>query len=381
MERLRVDLAEDGWLELRLSNFGPEDLAAIRQIKGRKYVPLRKVWSVPYSKESVAQLISSFSPAIMQINEQLMTRGAPFGEFMKKHGDGRQMDTEAPDKRGGRSISEAELSVIYKSMKNQLVLRGYSAKTVKVYIGHVRRFRAFVRSLENEAGPRDLHAYTLALIEKGSSAAYVNQCISAVKFYQQHVEHSPVAGQYVRPKKQRKLPEVLSLQEVKAVLREVQNVKHKAILYLTYSSGLRVGEVVRMMPSHIDAERYTVKVSQGKGRKDRYTILSAAAYQMLEEYTRLYKPQGWLFPGQREGRHITERTVQKVFEQALRRSPVQKKVSIHSLRHSFATHLLEAGTDLRYIQELLGHQSSRTTERYTHVTIKDARRIKSPLDY
>lgn len=171
------------------------------------------------------------------------------------------------------------------------------------------------------------------------------------------------------------------MEEVKKVLAQVQNIKHKAILYLTYSSGLRIGEVVRLKPEDIDQERSIVKVRQGKGRKDRFTILSETAYTMLKEYTNLTHPQKWLFPGQTSGSHLTERSVQKVFEQAVQRSSLSRKVSVHVLRHSFATHLLEAGTDLRYIQELLGHQSSKTTERYTHVTVKDARRIKSPLDY
>jgi len=173
---------------------------------------------------------------------------------------------------------------------------------------------------------------------------------------------------------------VLSLEEVRLVLGHVHNLKHKAILYLTYSSGLRVSEVVRLKPGDIDVDRYLVKVRQAKGRKDRYTILSQSALDVLQKYIEQHTPQKWLFPGQTTEKHITERTVQKVFEQALLQSNLQKKASLHTLRHSFATHLLEAGTDLRYIQELLGHESSRTTERYTHVTLKDARRIRSPLD-
>lgn len=186
---------------------------------------------------------------------------------------------------------------------------------------------------------------------------------------------------FIRPKKESKLPDVLSLSEVKQILAQVQNMKHRAILYITYSSGLRVGEVVQLTTSDIDADRGIIKVRQGKGRKDRFTILSNTAYQLLQQYIDLYKPEKWLFPGQSLGSHLRERSVQKVFEQAVRRSKIVKKVSIHVLIHSFATRLLEGGTDLRYIQELLGHQSSRTTERYTHVSVKDARRIKSPLDY
>ncbi|XEC97295.1 tyrosine-type recombinase/integrase [Paenibacillus tarimensis] len=164
------------------------------------------------------------------------------------------------------------------------------------------------------------------------------------------------------------------------ILKAIHNLKHKAILYLTYSSGLRVGEVVRLKLQDIDQGRKTLYIRQGKGRKDRLTLLSDTAFKVVQDYLKEEKPGVWLFPGQTEGRHLTERSVQKVFEQALVSSGVKKKVSVHSLRHSFATHLLEGGIDIRYIQELLGHQSSRTTERYTHVSIKDVRRIKSPLE-
>lgn len=221
----------------------------------------------------------------------------------------------------------------------------------------------------------------MKLLHRGYSHSYVNQCISALQFFMKNVFGQIETAGYIRPKKETKLPDVLTLEEVKRILSHVENIKHKAILYLTYSSGLRVGEVVRLKLPDVDVERRIVKVRQGKGRKDRFTILSDAAYQLLQKYIELHKPEKWLFPGQTAGSHLNERSVQKMFEQVLSRSGIKKKVSIHVLRHSFATHLLEGGTDLRYIQELLGHQSSRTTERYTHVTVKDARRIKSPLDY
>ncbi len=153
------------------------------------------------------------------------------------------------------------------------------------------------------------------------------------------------------------------------------------MLFLTYSSGLRVSEVVRLRLADLDSERKTVHVRQGKGRKDRLTVLSDGAYEIVLQYIQLEKPgTGWLFPGQYQGSHLTERTLQKVFENAVMNAKIMKKVSLHSLRHSFATHLLEGGIDIRYIQELLGHQSMRTTEIYTHVAIKDVRRIQSPLD-
>jgi len=149
---------------------------------------------------------------------------------------------------------------------------------------------------------------------------------------------------------------------------------------LIYSAGLRVSEVIKLKPQDIDSQRKLVYIESAKGRKDRYTLLSDTALKTLRNYWGKYKPKKWLFQSQDKERHITTRTVQRIFESACERSLIKKEVSVHSLRHSFATHLLEQGTDLRYIQELLGHKSSKTTEIYTHVSNRDLGKIKSPLD-
>lgn len=153
-------------------------------------------------------------------------------------------------------------------------------------------------------------------------------------------------------------------------------------LYIIYSSGLRVGEAVRLQKRDIDPERKTFHIRQGKGRKDRYTLLSDTAFEVVKHYSQsgLAGEGQWLFPGQSTRDHLTEHTVQKVFEQAVRNAKITKKVSVHTLRHCFATHLLEGGIDIRYIQQLLGHQSMRTTQRYTHISVKDIGNIRSPLD-
>lgn len=149
---------------------------------------------------------------------------------------------------------------------------------------------------------------------------------------------------------------------------------------LIYSAGLRVSEVVKLKPEDIDTERGLIHIKGAKGRKDRYTILSDTTMETLGLYMNANNPEKWLFPGQKADSHITTRTVQKIFEDTVEQVGIRKGVSVHSLRHSFATHLLESGVDLRYIQELLGHKSSKTTEIYTHVSNKDLSKIKSPLD-
>ena len=183
-----------------------------------------------------------------------------------------------------------------------------------------------------------------------------------------------------RPRKDKKLPVVLSKEEVERILKAVDNLKHKAILMMVHAAGLRVGEVVKLKIENIDSKRMLIHIKGAKGRKDRYTMLSETALEILREYWRQYKPQKWLFEGARKDRYIATRTVDKIMEHACTKAGINKDVSVHTLRHSFATHLLESGTDLRYIQELLGHADSKTTEIYTHVSTKSLGKIKSPLD-
>ena len=164
------------------------------------------------------------------------------------------------------------------------------------------------------------------------------------------------------------------------LLSAVSNVKHLAMLLVVYSAGLRVSEVVKLLVEDLDEERGLIRVRKPKGLRDRYTLFSQVAIQGVKAYVETYRPEKWLFPGQRPGRHLSARAAQKVITRAREKAGIPQHATMHTLRHSFATHLLEAGTDLRYIQELLGHKSSKTTEIYTHVSKKDLGRIQSPLD-
>lgn len=208
----------------------------------------------------------------------------------------------------------------------------------------------------------------------------LNIIINALKFYYGEILKKDFIFEVKRPKKDRKLPVVLNREEIAKILLSITNIKHKAILTLIYSAGLRVGEIIKLKIEDIDTERMLIHIKGSKGRKDRYTLLSQRALEILKEYRKEYRPPKWLFPGQNKERHITTRTVEKVFANACRKAGIKKPVTVHTLRHSFATHLLEGGTDLRYIQELLGHKSSKTTEIYTHVSTKDIGKIRSPLD-
>ncbi len=279
-------------------------------------------------------------------------------------------------KRGG------EMGRIKDEMRRQLELRGYSRGTIKTYLQHAKNFVKFHRKSPLELGPKALESYLYHITSRRRvSVSYRNQAISALKFLYVKVLGRPfMTDDLPRPKKEHKLPTVLSMEEVHRLLRSIRNRKHLAILMLAYSAGLRVSEVVRLRMADIDVQRCMIHVRGGKGRKDRYTVLSETALKTLEEYAHYYRPVGWLFPGQRRGRHLSTRTVQKVVADAGRKAGIGKRLTTHTLRHSFATHLLENGTALRYIQELLGHRSTKTTQIYTHVTRKDLARIISPLD-
>lgn len=272
---------------------------------------------------------------------------------------------------------------LFETLRREMRLRNYSHKTFKGYQSCLRALVHYFqprhpRDLSNS----DLRDFLIYLIEeKEWAASTINQVINALRFlYVDLYKRTLELGELPRPRKERKLPEILSEDEVLRILQSVENLKHQTILMLIYSAGLRVGEVVRLRVTDIDKERMLIHLHRAKGAKDRYTVLSVSLLETLTEYIREYRPREFLFEGQDGRRHYSERSVQYVFEHAVREAGIMKSVSVYTLRHSFATHLLEGGTDLRYIQELLGHSSSKTTEIYTHVSRRSIERISSPLD-
>ena len=218
------------------------------------------------------------------------------------------------------------------------------------------------------------------VMERNVSTSYQNQAINAIKFYYERVLGGQRKTYFIdRPKKEKTLPIVLSEEEILLILRSVSNLKHKAILMVIYSAGLRISECINLKIKDIDSNRMQIRVEQSKGKKDRYTLLSTKTLLILRDYFKTYRPKEFLFEGQDGGCYST-RSIQNIFRDAVEKTKIKKKVSVHSLRHSFATHLLENGTNLRYIQSLLGHSNSKTTEIYTHVTTKGFEQLKSPLD-
>ncbi len=257
----------------------------------------------------------------------------------------------------------------------------YSFNTARSYVGLFTEFmNHFPDKQLTDINELDIKDYLHGIVLKGKSASHQNQAINAIKFYYEQVLNMPQRFYEIdRPRKEQKLPEVLSAEEVVRVISSVDNLKHKAILTTIYSCGLRLSELVALKITDIQSDRNLLFVRAGKGKKDRYTVLGDKTIALLRKYYQQYRPKEYLFEGQKGGRY-SGKSVQNVVKQALAAAKIIRKGSTHTLRHSFATHLLENGTDLRYIQTALGHSSSKTTEIYTRVSTRSLEDVQSPLE-
>ncbi|MBK6370617.1 MAG: tyrosine-type recombinase/integrase [Flavobacteriales bacterium] len=268
------------------------------------------------------------------------------------------------------------------AMRRKLEIARYSTNTINTYLSATKQlFQHFPTQRPDEIRTEDIEAYQhhLASTRKVSNS-YLNQVVNAVRYYYKDVLGEPQRVKFIeRPRGERKLPKVLSEEKVAAILKAVDNTKHKCILMLIYSAGLRLGELLALERTDIIPERKQVLIRGGKGGKDRITLLSEKMLALLTVYLDRYRPRTYLFESP-EGGMYSATSVQMVFKRAKKKAGVTAPATVHTLRHSFATHLLENGTDLRYIQTLLGHASSKTTEIYTHVSTKAIGKIRSPLD-
>jgi integrase/recombinase XerD len=279
-------------------------------------------------------------------------------------------------------MSEEAIAKIEK-FRQWLRSRRYGENTIGTYIGGLRIFLLFysnkpIDEITNDDVIRFNNEY---IFEKKLSASFQNQIVNAIKLFFRTIQNTPINVEAIhRPKRYKPLPNVLSKEEVKKILEAHSNCKHKAMLSLIYACGLRRSELINLKPEHIDSNRGLLIIKEAKGKKDRIAPISEKMITLLREYYKIYKPSFWLFEGQNRGEQYSAESLQSVLKQALTKTKITKPVTLHWLRHSYATHLLESGTDLRYIQELLGHKSSRTTEIYTHVSTKSLQKIKSPFD-
>lgn len=258
----------------------------------------------------------------------------------------------------------------------------YSEQTIRNYLNHLSQFFVYLRDVNiKEVTAEDVIRFNHdVIIRQKLSVSYQRVVTGAIKlFYSHFFDHKMDIDRLDRPFREKTLPIVLSKGEVERILKAAGNIKHRAMLSLMYSCGLRRGELLSLKINDLDKDRNLIRIIQGKGRKDRYVPYSEKLKGILREYYAAWKPREYLFEGQDGGKY-SERSIALVLEHAIKRSGVRKDVHLHTLRHSFATHLLEAGTDIRYIQEILGHSSPKTTMVYTHVSSRRIGEIKSPLD-
>ena len=266
------------------------------------------------------------------------------------------------------------LTIIEREMK----LRNYSPKTIEAYVHVVKDAYAFFKRPLREITAEQIKEYLYAKQQKNLSSQTISLYANALNFLYSQIYHQANFSKLRHPKRSQRLPVVLSREEIKRLIEQTNNAKHRAIIGLAYAAGLRVSEVVKMRVRDVDLEGLTVTVRQGKGQKDRLTVLSESLRLALATQIAGRPGEEYLFVSERGGR-LTEATAQKVFVQCLKKTGIQKEATFHSLCHSFATHLLENGVDVRYVQELLGHANIRTTQIYTHVTNPSIKNIKSPL--
>ncbi|MDP2586208.1 MAG: tyrosine-type recombinase/integrase [Candidatus Komeilibacteria bacterium] len=266
------------------------------------------------------------------------------------------------------------------TLGRELVIRGFSKRTIREYLGINRRFLAWLGKSAKSATAEDVKNYLLYLRAGGLSNTSLNLTISALKFYFEQILKRKLFFNIKRPKREKYLPTVLSRVEIKKLLDVTVNAKHHLLLSLIYGSGLRVSEAVKLKTAEVDLANLRLRVKQGKGNKDRLTILSKNSAEELKKYlSELPVEQTYVFAGAGNSGHLTTRTAEKVFGAVMQRAGINKQAGIHCLRHSFATHLLENGTEIRLIQKLLGHQNVKTTEGYARVADSFLGRVISPL--
>lgn len=274
------------------------------------------------------------------------------------------------------------MTPLRKRMIEEMEIRNYSPKTIRLYVDNVARMARYHGRSPDQLSREQIRRYLVYLVEeRGVASGTYRQALAALRyFYRWVLKRGDLVEDIFCPRPERRLPVVLSLNEVQRLFAAITSFKHRMILMTTYSAGLRISEAVQLHVDDIDSERMVIRVRQGKRNKDRYTVLSPVLLSVLRHYWWAVRPIRHLFPGRSLHRPISVATVQRACQAAQLRAGIEKTVTPHTLRHSFATHLLEAGTDLRVLQSLLGHSSIRSTAMYTHVSSRLIRSTTSPLD-
>lgn len=356
--------------------YNAELIRLIRTFPGARFDRDKRVWMI-YEQETTLSLLDNLFEGKAQIEKRF-----------SKHSELELNIDKSTNRLNSRSEQNClpELSATNRNHLHQfteyLLSKRYSKNTVKVYQEALQVFLRFFqdKQVEQITNADIVNFNTSYILKKKLSSSYQNQVINAIRLFYRKIEHRQLdIDGLERPRRDKKLPEIFSLDEIQRLFEATENIKHRTILMLIYSAGLRRGEVLNLQPRDIDSQRMVIHIHGGKGKKDRIVPLSTVILEQLRSYYIAYRPKVYLFEGQAGGQY-SERSIQLVFVQARTKAGIKKNSSLHTLRHSYATHLLESGVNLRYIQELLGHSSPKTTQIYTHVSSEGIRKIESPLD-
>ncbi len=353
----------------------------IKKIPQVKWSQTNRCWYVPLSRPNYNNLQKKLKDIAILYTEELkeyLVKRKSVQNIQKNSG---QKATKIPTNTSLLSVTSDNLEQVELMVKT-LNLKAYSANTIRLYKDEMMTLikllgKRPVQKLE----ARHVKSYILWQLKvKKLSESKAHSTLNALKFYFEQVLYKPkIFLEIPRPKKPIKLPTVHSQQQIKKLITVTQNLKHQTMLMTGYSAGLRISEIVSLKIKDIDSDRMLIYIRQAKGKKDRQVSLSVKLLEQLRKYYKEYKPANYLFEGA-DGGAYSVRSLQQVYQQAKLLSKNNKSGGVHSLRHSYATHLLEGGTDIRIIQELLGHNNLKTTERYTHVSKKQLGKVQSPLD-
>jgi integrase/recombinase XerD len=336
----------------------------IKTIAGRLWSRTMHCWHIPYNDYSIEEIGRMKLELNLHIPEMNALKEERRYRFFDRH-------------------LNAEKYEFLQLMKQYMEVQRYSDKSIATYLEVLQTFLGFFKDKAvEEITFEDVNEFNYRyVLGNGFSVSYQNQIISAVKLFYSNILKKEISIKEVeRPFKGRALPDIFSSEEVEMLLQKTRNLKHRAMLSLIYACGLRRSELINLKINAIDSKRKLLIIKGAKGNKDRVVPIPESLIVMLREYYIAYKPEVWLFESTLKGRQYSESSLREAFEVAKKKARITKKLTLHSLRHSYATHLLENGIDLRFIQELLGHKSSKTTEIYTHVTNHSIERIKSPFE-
>ncbi|MFN2457963.1 MAG: tyrosine-type recombinase/integrase [Chitinophagaceae bacterium] len=354
---------------------------AAKKIKGIKWSQTNSCWYVPMAKDYYERVCNALREFGTISTEELITYLQKRKTVVAIKKSSGQTSSITAKSMTTYAMSDENLKQLDLFVKN-LQLKAYSSSTIRLYKNELIILMRLLGNLAIQQLKADhIKSYLLWLLKKKNFSEHkVHTTLNALKFYFEQVLNRPkVFIEIPRPKKPFQLPTVHSETEIKKLLQSRENIKHKVMLMAGYSAGLRISEIVNLKIKDVDSARMVIYVRQAKGKKDRQVPLSSRLLEELRKYYRQFKPKEYLFEGVNGGRYSV-RSLQQVFQAAKKLTQNKKKGGMHSLRHSYATHLLEHGTDLRIIQELLGHRSIHTTVRYTHVSTKEIKKIQSPLD-